>query len=194
MAITINRHAQQDELFQTWWQENIYSPSRKRSKVVSITWNYHWNWKLPYDVVSKFHLLLRSDFNTSILLSVTCWPIFLALNLYEINANKTKYFLHYPELDQVDKNLDLTNDFSDPISESHAMLRDLNANQLKKTLASFKTCDHLTDACEEHLSRCIAFSSWIFNDSIGIRVKNAMHLGKKLLAAVFHVIVWSVRQ
>ena len=34
------------------------------------------------------------------------------------------------------------------------------------------------------------FESRILNDSIGIRLKNAAHLGKKILVAIFSVIVY----
>ena len=40
--------------------------------------------------------------------------------------------------------------------------------------------------------RCVAFELQIYFDSIGIRLKSAMHLGKKFLAAIFSVIVYSV--
>ena len=45
-------------------------------------------------------------------------------------------------------------------------------------------------AARNFLPRCIAFELRIFNGSIGIRLKNAMHLGKKFLAAIFSVIVY----
>ena len=38
------------------------------------------------------------------------------------------------------------------------------------------------------------FELRIFNDSIGIRLKNAVHLGKKFLAAIFTVIVYCVHR
>ena len=37
---------------------------------------------------------------------------------------------------------------------------------------------------------CIALELQIFNDSIGIRLKNAVHLGKKSFAAIFIAIVY----
>ena len=45
-------------------------------------------------------------------------------------------------------------------------------------------------AARNFLPRCIAFESRILNDYIGIRLKNAVHLGKKFLAAIFSVIVY----
>ena len=41
------------------------------------------------------------------------------------------------------------------------------------------------------LPRCIAFELQIFNDSIVVRLKNAVHLGKKFLAAIFSAIIFS---
>ena len=40
-------------------------------------------------------------------------------------------------------------------------------------------------AAMNFLPRCIAFELQIFNDSIGIRLKNAVHLGKKFLTTIF---------
>ena len=45
-------------------------------------------------------------------------------------------------------------------------------------------------AARNFLPRCIAFELQIFNDSIGIRLKNAVHLGKKFLAAIFSAILY----
>ena len=50
--------------------------------------------------------------------------------------------------------------------------------------------DHAKDGGEELLPRCIASELCFFNDLIGIRLKNAVHLGKKFLAAVFGIIVY----
>ena len=41
---------------------------------------------------------------------------------------------------------------------------------------------------EFFLPRCIAFYLRILNDSIGIQLKNEVHLGKKFLAAIFGTI------
>ena len=41
------------------------------------------------------------------------------------------------------------------------------------------------------LSRFIAFELQVFNDSIGIQLKNAVHLGKKFLAIIFSTIIYS---
>ena len=41
------------------------------------------------------------------------------------------------------------------------------------------------------LPRSILLELQIFNDSIGIRLKNAVHLGKKFLAAIFSIIAYS---
>ena len=49
-------------------------------------------------------------------------------------------------------------------------------------------------AARKFLPRCTAFELQIFNDSIGIRLKNAVHLGKKFLAAIFSAIVYSENQ
>ena len=45
-------------------------------------------------------------------------------------------------------------------------------------------------AVRNFLPRCIAFELRILNDSIGMRLKNAVHLGKKFLAAILSVIVY----
>ena len=45
-------------------------------------------------------------------------------------------------------------------------------------------------AVRKFLPRCTAFESEIFNESIGIRLQNTMHLGKEFLAAIFSVIVY----
>ena len=37
------------------------------------------------------------------------------------------------------------------------------------------------------LPRCIVFESRIVNDSIGIQLKSALHVGKKFLATIFHL-------
>ena len=50
--------------------------------------------------------------------------------------------------------------------------------------------DYAKDGGEELLPRCIAFRIQIFNDSIEIRLKNAVHPGKKFLTASFNVIVY----
>ena len=50
--------------------------------------------------------------------------------------------------------------------------------------------DCAKDGSDEFLPRCIAFELQIFTDSIGIRLKNAVHLGKKILAAIFSAIVY----
>ena len=44
-------------------------------------------------------------------------------------------------------------------------------------------------AARNFLPRCIAFELQIFNDCMGIRLKIAVHLGKKFLAAIFSAIV-----
>ena len=49
-------------------------------------------------------------------------------------------------------------------------------------------------AARNFLPRCIALESGIVNESIGIRLQNAMHLGKKFLAAIFSVIVYCIGQ
>ena len=49
--------------------------------------------------------------------------------------------------------------------------------------------DYAKDGGEELFTRCIAFSMRIFDDSIGIQLQNAMHLGKKYLGAIFSVII-----
>ena len=46
-------------------------------------------------------------------------------------------------------------------------------------------------AARNFLPRCTAFELQTFNDSIGIRLKNAVHLGKKFLAVIFSAIVYS---
>ena len=51
--------------------------------------------------------------------------------------------------------------------------------------------DYAKDGGEELLRRCIVFLYQIFNDSIEIRLNNAMHLGKTLLAGIFSAIVYS---
>ena len=48
-------------------------------------------------------------------------------------------------------------------------------------------------AARNFLPRCIAFELQIFNDSIGIRLKNAVHLGKKFLAAIFSAILYYIQ-
>ena len=48
-------------------------------------------------------------------------------------------------------------------------------------------------AARSFLPRCIAFELQIFNDSIGIRLKNAVHLGKKFLAAILSAILYCTR-
>ena len=50
--------------------------------------------------------------------------------------------------------------------------------------------DCTKDDGEEFLSRCIAFELRILSDSLGIRLKNAVHLGKKLSTAIFSAIVY----
>ena len=45
-------------------------------------------------------------------------------------------------------------------------------------------------AARNFLPRCTAFELQIFNETIGIRLKNAVHLGKKFLAAIFSAIVY----
>ena len=45
-------------------------------------------------------------------------------------------------------------------------------------------------AARNFLRRCIAFELQIFDASKGIRSKNAVHLGKKFLAAIFNAIVY----
>ena len=49
--------------------------------------------------------------------------------------------------------------------------------------------DYAKDGGEKLLPRCIAFALGILDDSTGIRLKNAMHLGKRFLTAIFSVIV-----
>ena len=46
-------------------------------------------------------------------------------------------------------------------------------------------------AARNFLPRCTALELQIFNDFIGIRLNNAVHLGKKFLAAIFSTIVYS---
>ena len=46
-------------------------------------------------------------------------------------------------------------------------------------------------AARNFLPRSIAYEKQIFNDSKGIRLKSAVHLGKKFLAAIFSAIVYS---
>ena len=45
-------------------------------------------------------------------------------------------------------------------------------------------------AARNFLPRCIVFKLRILNDCIEIRLKNAVHLGKKFLAAIFSVILY----
>ena len=45
-------------------------------------------------------------------------------------------------------------------------------------------------AARNLLSICIAFEVQMFNDSIGIRLKSALDLGKKYLVAIFSAIVY----
>ena len=45
-------------------------------------------------------------------------------------------------------------------------------------------------AAKNFLPRCIAFEVQIFDDSIGIQLKNALHLGKKFLTAIFSAILY----
>ena len=45
-------------------------------------------------------------------------------------------------------------------------------------------------AARNFLPKCIAFELQSFNDSIGIRSKNAVHLGKKFLATIFSAILY----
>ena len=45
-------------------------------------------------------------------------------------------------------------------------------------------------AARNFLPRCIAFELQIFTDSIGIQLKSAVHLGKKVLAAIFSAILY----
>ena len=60
--------------------------------------------------------------------------------------------------------------------------------------------DHITiedcakDGGKEFFPRYTAFELQIFNDSIGIRLKNALHLGKKFLAAIFSTILYYSNQ
>ena len=59
-----------------------------------------------------------------------------------------------------------------------------------KHKVGFKTSrinDYTKDGGEKPLPRCIASELRIVNDSIGIQLKNAMHLGKKFLIAMFTV-------
>ena len=51
--------------------------------------------------------------------------------------------------------------------------------------------DYTKDGGKEFLSRCTVFYLQIPNNSVGIRLKNAMHLGRKFLAAIFSAIVFS---
>ena len=51
--------------------------------------------------------------------------------------------------------------------------------------------DCAKDGGKEFLPRCIAFELQIFNNTIGIPLKNAVHLGKKVLAAIFSAILYS---
>ena len=53
--------------------------------------------------------------------------------------------------------------------------------------------DYAKDGGEELLPRCTAFFNRIPTESLWIRNSNAMHLGKKFLAAIFSVIVYSKR-
>ena len=47
--------------------------------------------------------------------------------------------------------------------------------------AEYNSIDDCTkDGGEEVLPRCIAFKLQIFNDSIGDRLKSAVHVGKKI--------------
>ena len=57
-------------------------------------------------------------------------------------------------------------------------------------LGTFSIDDYAKDGGEELLPRCNVFLLQILNNSIGIRLKNAVHLGKKLLAAIFSVILY----
>ena len=45
-------------------------------------------------------------------------------------------------------------------------------------------------AARNFLPRFIAFELQIFNDFLGIRLKYAVHLGKKFLAAIFSAIIY----
>ena len=45
-------------------------------------------------------------------------------------------------------------------------------------------------AARNFLSRCIALELQIFNDSMGFLLKNTVHLGKKLLVAIFSTITY----
>ena len=51
--------------------------------------------------------------------------------------------------------------------------------------------DYAKDGGEELLPRCITFFNRIPTELLRIRNMNAMHLGKKFLAAIFSVIVYS---
>ena len=50
--------------------------------------------------------------------------------------------------------------------------------------------DYAKDGGEELLPRCTAFYLQIFTNSIGTRLRNVVHLGKKFLAAIFNAIVY----
>ena len=48
----------------------------------------------------------------------------------------------------------------------------------------------MEDGGKEFLPRCTALYLRMIDDSVGILLKNAMHLGKKFLAAIFSSIVY----
>ena len=54
--------------------------------------------------------------------------------------------------------------------------------------------NYAKDGGEELLPRCIAFELRMLNDCMGIRLENAVDLGRKFLAAIFSVIVYSRMQ
>ena len=56
--------------------------------------------------------------------------------------------------------------------------------------AYFIIDDYAKDGGKELFTKMHAFELRILNDSIGIRLKNAVHLGKKFLAAIFSVMVY----